>query len=551
MDERLGTTLFTLLLLSPTAGLSQGYSDAYNNYISYNSNYNSEDYYYDYEEGEKMQPTFLARSQTFTVEVGQSVIIPCDVENQGMNKLIIKKIPSLGGKEKLVSVGKEKVTRDRRLTVDGSRLTISPVRPRDAGTFLCTFETEEPVQLRHTLDVQMAPSVRSLAPPEQRVSRGATVTLECEAEGNPHPVIRWSRQEGPLPSGQRTLQGRSLTLTEVDRHAEGTYLCSADNGIGEAASAAMTLTVEYPPEVTTDKGIVRTGAGDRVELACVVTGQPVPDVFWTRDGHPLSPNNVDTKFYLVGRHNRSQDGPSGHLSPAPGPISVPLAPPGSTGAHVTHGATTHTQHLPHAAHRHILTIDRVSEKDFGAYVCVARNSHGHADAVIQMTGLPKPPQVTSSPNGGERNTYTLTWDTESYYPVTEFLVRYRRTNLGSWQANHTMVLPGAWRELSRTVEPLSLSTASPATVATDGLRHTLASTVAGLEAATDYEATVRVRNTYGWSAPSPVFSFSTKKVMAVLQSTSGTQPQLVPAPHSWLLALFITTFLAREQPAVI
>ncbi|MPC92657.1 hypothetical protein E2C01_087760 [Portunus trituberculatus] len=51
--------------------------------------------------------------------------------------------------------------------------------------------------------------------------------------------------------------GHSLTLEGVDRHVEGTYLCTADNGIGESASAAMTITVEYPPEITTEKVSVR------------------------------------------------------------------------------------------------------------------------------------------------------------------------------------------------------------------------------------------------------------------------------------------------------
>lgn len=31
--------------------------------------------------------------------------------------------------------------------------------------------------------------------------------------------------------------------------------------------------------------------------------------------------------------------------------------------------------------------------------------------------------------------YTLTWETESYYPITEFLIRYRKTHLGGWQVS--------------------------------------------------------------------------------------------------------------------
>ena len=43
--------------------------------------------------------------------------------------------------------------------------------------------------------------------------------------------------------------------------------------------------------------------------------------------------------------------------------------------------------LTHVAHRHMLTITNVSEKDFGTYVCIAENPHGQKDAVIQVTGL--------------------------------------------------------------------------------------------------------------------------------------------------------------------
>ncbi|XP_042241770.1 protein amalgam-like [Homarus americanus] len=504
MYRPLSFVLLTLLLLIPQ-GLSTGLNE------KYNYNYAGESYYYDYEVGEEDQPTFLARSQIFTVEVGQSVIIPCDVENAGNNKLIIKKVPAAGGKEKLLVVGNERVTKDRRITVEGSRLTISHARPRDAGIFLCMFEMDPPIQLKHTLDVQFAPSIRSLAPPEQHVAKGITVTLECKAQGNPEPTIRWSRQEGPLPSGLRSEEGKSLTLEGVDRHVEGTYLCTADNGIGESASAAMTIAVEYPPEITTEKAIVRTGEGDKVELVCLVRGRPSPDVTWTRDGHPLPDTDMDTKLYLPGGQN----------------------------------ASTKDTHLrvTHAAHRHILTINKVSEKDFGAYVCIAENSHGQKDAVIQMTGLPKPPQVTSSPNGGESNRYTLTWQTESFYPITEFIIKYRKTHLGAWQSNRTMVMAGSWENVSRSVEKDEVKVE-------DDTCHSMAFTVTGLEVATDYLAVIRVRNRYGWSSESQHFSFSTKKAMAVLQSTSGARswtPASSPSSSSPLfyILLLLAFFLAE------
>ncbi|CAL4061256.1 unnamed protein product, partial [Meganyctiphanes norvegica] len=168
--------------------------------------------------------------QTFTVEAGQALIIPCDVENQGNLKLVIKKI-GMDGMEHLLWVGREKMARTRRLNMETgtSKLSITHARPTDAGTYICHFDTTPPVELKHRLDVQYSPTVKATVAPEHRVAKGSSVTLACEAKGNPPAVIRWSRQEGPLPSGERQQEGLSLTLEGVDRHVEGTYLCTADN----------------------------------------------------------------------------------------------------------------------------------------------------------------------------------------------------------------------------------------------------------------------------------------------------------------------------------
>ena len=47
--------------------------------------------------------------------------------------------------------------------------------------------------------------------------------------------------------------GSTLILAEVDRHVEGSYTCTASNGVGEPASSTMTLLVEYQPEIITEK----------------------------------------------------------------------------------------------------------------------------------------------------------------------------------------------------------------------------------------------------------------------------------------------------------
>ena len=98
--------------------------------------------------------------------------------------------------------------------------------------------------------------------------------------------------------------------------------------------------------------ILRTGEGDEVELVCIVHGRPAPEVVWTRDGHKLPDSIMDSKLHQPRTH------------------------------------TAHDAHMSqnHVAHRHILSIKPVTEKDFGPYVCIAENDHGKESVVIQKTG---------------------------------------------------------------------------------------------------------------------------------------------------------------------
>lgn len=49
------------------------------------------------------------------------------------------------------------------------------------------------------------------------------------------------------------LQGDSIILEGVDRHVEGSYLCTAENGIGDPVSSSMSVVVEYSPEIITEQ----------------------------------------------------------------------------------------------------------------------------------------------------------------------------------------------------------------------------------------------------------------------------------------------------------
>lgn len=44
-----------------------------------------------------------------------------------------------------------------------------------------------------------------------------------------------------------------MTLEDVNRHVEGTYVCTARNGVGDPVNASMAIYVNYPPEIITEK----------------------------------------------------------------------------------------------------------------------------------------------------------------------------------------------------------------------------------------------------------------------------------------------------------
>lgn len=170
------------------------------------------------------------------------------------NVIIFKKlINETMSKDQILYVGEMKVERRTSFKNDNGVFKLTNTKRTDSGTYICYYQDNFGTELRFELDVQYPPTVKAKTPLKQRVEKGASVTVECEANGNPDPIIKWSKESGRLPSGNQEEMGYSMTLENVDRHVEGTYICTADNGIGEPASTSMKLTVEYPPEITTEK----------------------------------------------------------------------------------------------------------------------------------------------------------------------------------------------------------------------------------------------------------------------------------------------------------
>ncbi|XP_076035504.1 limbic system-associated membrane protein-like isoform X2 [Oratosquilla oratoria] len=445
----------------------------YTDYVEY-PDYGGDDLEEEPEEGADkvyIPPVFTIEPQTIVAKEGEVAKIPCTAKNPNASVLIISKETT---QSTLIYAGQFKVQhREKRYKLNGDSLEISQLKRTDSGTYLCKFSEQPPVQLNHTLDVLFAPSVKAKTGQQQRIVKGSSVTLECEAKGNPEPTITWSKLDGRLPSGAEKEEGLSITLENVDRHVEGNYECKASNTIGEPASQTFSVSIEYPPEIITEKESIRTGEGDQVELVCLVHARPSAEVTWSKDDQPLTFD------------------PEGHIVEEQG------------------------------GHRHTVKITKVTEADFGKYVCHAHNDMGDSTASIYMTGLPKHPVFTSDPNGGEEDAYTLTWDTESFYPITAYRIKYRKA-----QGNDTSSAESEdFNEITKDLD----GEENESTIHTTGIKHSIRHTISDLESATEYEVKIEVKNKFAWSSVAD-FSFSTKKAEPTTTSTTTTSTTTTSAP---------------------
>ncbi|ETN83967.1 hypothetical protein NECAME_07120, partial [Necator americanus] len=136
--------------------------------------------------------------------------------------------------------------------------------------------------------------------------RGETFTMTCAVKGDPFPEIKWYRNGTLVRSTARTIietteEGIcSLTVKECTMSDEGIYRCEAENKYGKAKTQATThvqvslgkgeapmLEMGSPPKFVIpleDQTVLLNGI---IDLECKVTGQPMPQVKWSKDGGPI------------------------------------------------------------------------------------------------------------------------------------------------------------------------------------------------------------------------------------------------------------------------
>ncbi|XP_035223315.1 neural cell adhesion molecule 1-like isoform X2 [Stegodyphus dumicola] len=467
--------------------------------------------------------------------IGESVTFPCDVDDLGDFVVLWKKGKSL------LFAGELRIVRDDRIKLNKTSLVVTSVLPKDSGEYACQISTSPPLELAHNLDVLYPPSVK----PRPRdglvtVKEGETVTLSCEATGNPQPVITWKHSGRNYDS----YDGDSYHISSAQKSDSGEYECIADNRVGDPASTTIIVEVVAAPKVYAEpkSGLIVVKEGEEISISCEASGDPTPTISWKKPGSDKLQQVREKNRIVISEANRSHAGSYecvasnslGISTSAIIRVQVLYAPeiqvPNSwvhakegTNVNISciirgepvpsmmwkkaDGQVIHNSehyHLKTLGHLHTLQIRDLKEEDFGRYECAASNSLSSASENVHIIGTPQVPIFTSKPHGSQGSKYTLSWTVDSLTPVDEYSVMYRKkSGNGEWE--------------TKTV---------PATEESENDTHTQMFQLVDLKPGTLYEAVVTARNKFGWSKQSEALVFSTRK--DELSSTATSEEVTMP-----------------------
>nr|XP_049573277.1 immunoglobulin superfamily DCC subclass member 4 isoform X1 [Syngnathus scovelli] len=272
---------------------------------------------------------------------------------------------------------KDKVTvpQDPRfISLPNGVLQILEVTREDEGAYRCVASNSAGRDISHasrltvsTGSAEALNRVTIVAPPQNAtVVLGRPAVMECMAQGQPKPLVSWSRLDGKPISTDVVVLATNLVIRDTRSHHGGIYVCRANKPrTREFVTAAAVLHVPAPPVILQPPETVSLSRGNTARFVCNSSGEPTPVLRWLKNGKPIRSL----------RRAKIQN-------------------PG------------------------VLLINQLALEDAGYYQCIADNGLGTACATAKLTvivreGLPSPPQRLSvTPYSS--TTALLMWEKPEY-----------------------------------------------------------------------------------------------------------------------------------------
>uniref|UniRef100_A0A3B3VF56 Protein sidekick-1-like n=1 Tax=Poecilia latipinna TaxID=48699 RepID=A0A3B3VF56_9TELE len=189
-------------------------------------------------------PTVLSRPFDQTVTDGDMALFTC--QNSGAPK------PAVIWRKGSQIIASGSVQVPRFTLLQSGSLQIQPVSIQDSGEFTCIVSNSEGTVNTTAALTVWSRTVISVPPDDQRVIKGTTAVLACNATHDPRINIRyfkWYRGGVPvLPSsgGRVSVQPGSLTISQTWSGDIGDYTCSVMSQAGNDSQSARLEVIELP-----------------------------------------------------------------------------------------------------------------------------------------------------------------------------------------------------------------------------------------------------------------------------------------------------------------
>ncbi|XP_064466280.1 obscurin-like isoform X2 [Ornithodoros turicata] len=186
-------------------------------------------------------------------------------------------------------------------------LSIEHVHPDDSGKYVCVATNPEGrTRSAGVVEVAELPKSKPEIVDELKPAafkEGEPGKLEAKVTGEPLPDVKWIKDGHELPDDGRIRSTTSpggdvvLSIDPVKPDDAGKYSLVAANDQGECRTTAPVV-VNQPPIFKKPLEPVEVVEGYPARLDTKLTGEPVPDTEWKKDGEPLIPDGdkvVETK----------------------------------------------------------------------------------------------------------------------------------------------------------------------------------------------------------------------------------------------------------------
>ncbi len=176
--------------------------------------------------------------------------------------------------------------------VTGASLALTKVTPSSAGAYSAVVtnaagsatSASAPITVK-PVTVPTPPQITA-PPASATVNAGANVTLSVAAAGTAPLTFQWRKDGSALPGATNA----SLSLTNVQPSAAGSYLVVVTNAVGGATSAPAVLAVRSgaPPQITAQPVSQTVNPGATGLLTVVASGELPLSYQWRKDGAVVS-----------------------------------------------------------------------------------------------------------------------------------------------------------------------------------------------------------------------------------------------------------------------